>query len=110
MCCRLDVASETKFAVRWLAATLPLGEGCFLGREVDWRASEHFVNVAAHDAAAVGAMPVALDDDRAAALGARLRWGFLQSRHKLTLHETRRSDFEDKEKDLEASDLLARPS
>src|SRR5690349_7713043 len=62
--------SEAKLAVGGLAAALALRQRGFLGGEVDRRAGEHFVDVAAHDAAAVGAVPIALDNHRAAALGA----------------------------------------
>jgi hypothetical protein len=62
--------SEPKLAMGWLAAALTLGKRGFLGGEVHGRAGEHFVDVAAHDAAAVGAVPIALDDHRATALGA----------------------------------------
>lgn len=64
------VGSEPEFAVGRLAAALALGKRCFFGSQVNRGAGEHFVDVAAHDAAAVGAMPVSLDDHRAAALGA----------------------------------------
>ena len=60
--------SEPKFPVRRLPSPLALWKSCFLGGEVDGRGRENFVDVAAHDAATVCAVPVALDDDRAAAL------------------------------------------
>lgn len=60
---------EAQLAVRRLTATLPLGQRSLFRGEVNGSAGKDFVDVAAHDAAAVGAIPIALDDDRAAALG-----------------------------------------
>jgi hypothetical protein len=104
---------QAEFAVRRLAAALALGQGCFFGGEVHGRAGEHFVDVAAHDATAVGAVPIALDDHGAAALGARLGGGFLQSGHRFKFLldiGCQLFTFEDRKKDLETSNLLARPS
>jgi hypothetical protein len=103
--------SEAELAVGRLPAALPLGQGSLFGSEIDGWAGKDFVDVTAHDAAAIGAMPVALDDHRAAALRTRLGWGFLQSRHRYCLLiRYPIFGFEDREKDLEASYLLARPS
>ena len=70
-----------QLAVRGLAAALAQRQGRFLGREVHRRAREHFVDIAAHDAATVGAVPIAFDNDSAAALGAGFGWGLLESGH-----------------------------
>jgi hypothetical protein len=73
---------ETELPVGRLPAALTLRESGFFGREVHWRAGEHFMDVAAHDAAAIGAVPITFYDHRATTLRARLGWGFLQSRHR----------------------------
>lgn len=54
--------SEPELAVGGLAAALALRESGLFGGKVHGRAGEHFVHVAAHDAATVGAVPVALND------------------------------------------------
>ena len=70
-CCLSPVSeSETKLSVRRLAAALPLRQSCLFGGEVHRGTGQHFVYVAAHDAATVRAVPIALDDHRATTLRA----------------------------------------
>jgi hypothetical protein len=68
-----------------LSAALALRQRGFFRGEIDRGTGEHLVDVAAHDAAAIGAVPIPLNDHGAAALGARLGRSFLQSGHRVSL-------------------------
>jgi len=67
----LDVVkSEPELAVRWLAAALALWKRSFFGSQVNWRARQYLMDITAHDAAAIGPVPIALNNHRSAAFRA----------------------------------------
>ena len=95
--------SEPELTVRRLAAALALRQGGLFGREVHRRAGQHLVDVAAHDAATVRAVPIPLDNHRTSTLRTRLGGCFLQSWHvSLSLQNWHRYLFEDRKNGLEA--------
>ena len=81
---------ESEFAVRGLAAALA-GVPLFFFHEVDGRGGDGFVDVAAAEAGAVGAVPVAFYDHGATTAGTRT--GKSGGRHAVSLPEPDRAQF-----------------